>query len=102
MDLTRTCPWCGKIAHETRAAALWFARHMGGDIRLRVYRCPVGRGWHLTSKRPCRRRRGVRRPPRNDRFRNSAEDRLEAVDRSYLRLPTRVPTIPRTESNDAK
>ncbi len=64
MDLTRTCPWCGKVSHATRAAALWFARRMSGGMRLRVYRCPAGQGWHLTSKRPHRRRRAVRRPPR--------------------------------------
>jgi hypothetical protein len=64
MELTRTCPWCEKTRYATRDAALWVARRIANDARLRAYRCPVGEGWHLTSKRPDRRRGTVRRPPR--------------------------------------
>ena len=52
-----TCPWCGKVSFLTRAAASWRAR---ARVRLRVYCCPAGQGWHLTSRRP--RRRGSRQP----------------------------------------
>jgi hypothetical protein len=30
------------------------------QIRLRVYQCPAGQGWHLTSRRPPRKRRAAR------------------------------------------
>ena len=57
-----TCPWCGKASYLTRAAASWRARHTRARarVRLRVYCCPAGQGWHLTSRRP--RRRGSRQP----------------------------------------
>jgi hypothetical protein len=44
----------------------------GRPVRLRVYRCPAGQGWHLTSRRPRRRQGAARRPPRNGRLRNRA------------------------------
>jgi hypothetical protein len=61
MELQSLCPWCGKQRHPTRAAALASVRRQQRREartapRLRVYRCPVGLGWHLTSRRP-------RRPP---------------------------------------
>jgi hypothetical protein len=61
----RMCPWCGKVSHPSRAAASWRARRESpvAAVRLRVYRCPVARVWHLTSKRPRRRRRPDFRGP---------------------------------------
>ena len=61
MELQSLCPWCGKHRHPTRAAALASVRRQQRRDtrtapRLRTYRCPVGLGWHLTSRRP-------RRPP---------------------------------------
>jgi hypothetical protein len=61
MELQSLCPWCGKHRHPTRAAALASVRRQQRRdtrtaARLRAYRCPVGLGWHLTSRRP-------RRPP---------------------------------------
>jgi len=49
------CLWCGKERHPTRAAALAAARRRecrraSRDLRLRAYRCPAGRGWHLGSR----------------------------------------------------
>jgi hypothetical protein len=58
---------CGKVFYTTRAAAQWFARHHRAELRLRVYGCPLCEGWHLTSKRPRRRRLSDRRPPRDGR-----------------------------------
>jgi hypothetical protein len=68
MELQSVCPWCGKQRHPTRAAALTSVRRQQRREartapRLRVYRCPVGLGWHLTSRRP-RRRPPDRRPGR--------------------------------------
>jgi hypothetical protein len=50
-------PWCEKERHPTRAAALRAAarrepRRVSRDLRLRAYRCPAGRGWHLGPRRP--------------------------------------------------
>jgi hypothetical protein len=53
----RICPWCGKDAYPTKEAACWAARRRCREVRLRIYCCPVTRTWHLTSKRPPRRRR---------------------------------------------
>jgi len=60
MTLINLCPWCGKVSHPTKATALISARRhqdhrMPRGVRLRVYRCPAGQGWHLTSHRARRR-----------------------------------------------
>ena len=52
MNPNMICLWCGKMSHATRITALRTGRRLGGRVRLRVYRCPVGQGSHLTSKRP--------------------------------------------------
>lgn len=67
MELTRTCPWCGKVRYPTRAAARWYARHTAPSLYLRTYRCPVSDGWHLTSKRPHSHSRPLRQPRRDGR-----------------------------------
>ena len=72
MNPNMICPWCGKMSHATRTTALRVGRRLAGRVRLRVYRCPVGQGWHLTSRRPRRRQAAVRRPPRDGRPRNRA------------------------------
>ena len=66
MALISLCPWCGKVSHSTKATALISVRRRQDrrnprGTRLRVYRCPAGQGWHLTSARP-RRRSPSRRP----------------------------------------
>jgi hypothetical protein len=58
---------CGKVCYATRAAAQRFARHYRAERRLWVYGCPLCWSWHLTSKRPRRRRPPDRRPPRDGR-----------------------------------
>jgi hypothetical protein len=64
--MERICSLCGKISYSARASAEWLARHSAG-VRLRVYRCPDGRGWHLTSRRPRRKPALRTRPPRGGR-----------------------------------
>jgi hypothetical protein len=55
------CPYCGKICHATRSVALHAARRrILRERRLRVYRCPAGQGWHLTSRRPPRKHQAAR------------------------------------------
>jgi hypothetical protein len=60
--MTERCPWCGKDRYASRAAAkrsAWHQQQAGGR-RLNVYRCPFCWDWHLTSKRPRRKRTPVR------------------------------------------
>lgn len=57
MTLISLCPWCGKVSHPTKVTALVSARRRRDRrtphrMQLRVYRCPAGQGWHLTSHRP--------------------------------------------------
>lgn len=59
------CPYCGKICHPTRSVALYAARRRARRERpLRVYRCPAGQGWHLTSRRPTRKHHAAREQAR--------------------------------------
>jgi hypothetical protein len=59
---------CGKVCYATRAAAQrGNPRHHWAELRLGVYGCPICEGWHLTSKRPRRRRPPDRRPQRDGR-----------------------------------
>lgn len=49
---SRECSACSKQAYETeecaeRRAAILLAER---GVRLRVYACPYGEGWHLTSR----------------------------------------------------
>jgi hypothetical protein len=47
------CPACGKLSFPTRKAAIRKASRMRpGYGRLRPYRCPLCRAWHLTSQAP--------------------------------------------------
>ncbi len=68
MDNSPICPWCGKACHLSRTAALRSVRYQRTryrrHLRLRAYRCPIGHGWHLTSRRPRRQNRSSRWPPR--------------------------------------
>jgi hypothetical protein len=57
---------CAKVGHPRRVAASWSAQVTADDVRLRVCRCPVCSGWHLTSRRrprrTSRRQHATRRP----------------------------------------
>jgi len=48
------CPYAQKDRYNSKAEALSGARHReaaeNGPDRLRVYKCPVCDGWHLTSR----------------------------------------------------
>ena len=53
---TKKCV-CGKSAWDTKAQADKAAHHRlrkgnGGTSFLRSYKCDVGHGWHLTSRKP--------------------------------------------------
>lgn len=47
------CCACSKLAYESKDAAERRAWILGRErgVRLRVYECPHGEGWHLTSNR---------------------------------------------------
>lgn len=47
------CRYCPKQSYESESSAERRAalRHREGGTSLRVYECPHGDGWHLTSKR---------------------------------------------------
>ena len=58
MNSYRTCMYCSgrdgksKRLYDTRSEAQDTADHVARSrgVRLRVYRCEWGRGWHLTSR----------------------------------------------------
>src|SRR5262249_13876760 len=55
----RALPVRGRRAGAEQTAVI--ARTKAGEpIRLRAYQCPAGQGWHLTSRRPPRKRRVAR------------------------------------------
>lgn len=48
---SRECHWCEKRAYETDAHAERRSKILREEqgVELRVYECPHGEGWHLTS-----------------------------------------------------